>query len=75
MSGDATGQHLSPEQLYEDHGYKVIIVSCVLAVLCTVAVLARFFAVRKKEAKLWWDDWLCIPSLVSGTLEISSTCN
>ena len=55
---------LSPEQLHADNGYKLIVLSSVFSVLCIIVVVARFWAPRKREAELWWDDWLCIPSLV-----------
>lgn len=54
---------LSPDQLYEDDGSKLIALSSFLSICCIAVVVARFFAARKKKAGLWWDDWLCIPSL------------
>lgn len=64
MSAKRPIEALPPSQLYADDGYKVIVLSCIFSVLCIAVVVARFFAARKKKAELWWDDWLCIPSLV-----------
>lgn len=48
----------------EDRGPTVIIISCLLLALCTIAVCARFVARRVLKVKVGWDDWLVIPSLV-----------
>lgn len=64
MSAKPPMQALPPGQLYADDGPKLIALSCIFSVFSIAAVVARFFAARKKKAKLWWDDWLCIPSLV-----------
>ena len=64
MSAEPPSQTLPTDELYADDGYKVVALSCVFSFFCIAIVAARFFAARKKKAKLWWDDWLCIPSLV-----------
>ena len=65
MSSKPPSPVTSFTQEHEDNGYKVIVLSCVFSTLCIAVVVARFYAVRKRKAELWWDDWLCIPSLVS----------
>lgn len=35
-----------------------------MAVLSAVAVLIRLLSRRIRHQKLWWDDWLCIISMV-----------
>lgn len=64
MTSMSATEALEPSQRDADNGYKLIILSCFLSVISTGVVAARFVAARKKKAKLWWDDWLCIPSLV-----------
>ena len=64
MSAEKQPLSFPIEELYHDDGYKLIILSCILSILCISVVVARFFAVRLKKANLWWDDWLCIPALV-----------
>lgn len=59
------GTHNVPlSQLYADVGATVIGTASGLFFLCLLAVIARFAASRKGKIALWWDDWLCIPSLV-----------
>ena len=64
MSHPSSVQEPPPADLSEDDGAKLIVLSCVFSVLCIAVVSARFWAATKKKARLWWDDWLCIPSLV-----------
>lgn len=64
MSAKPQMQTLTSNQSHADDGYIVIILSCIFSILCIAVVVGRFFAARKKKATLWWDDWLCIPSLV-----------
>ncbi|KID66209.1 Satratoxin biosynthesis SC1 cluster protein 4 [Metarhizium brunneum] len=40
-------------------------VGAVMAVLAIVAVVARFYARHSRKAKLQWDDWLIVVSLVA----------
>ena len=48
----------------EDHGYQLITVASVFSVLCIAVVIARVYATKKKNAPLWWDDYMCFPALV-----------
>jgi hypothetical protein len=41
-----------------------IVLSAIFPALAIAAVLARFYARHLKNATLWADDWMLIPSLV-----------
>lgn len=40
-------------------------VGAVMAVLAIVAVVARFYARNSRKARLQWDDWLIVVSLIA----------
>ena len=51
--------------LYQNDGYKLVTVACVLSILSIIVVAARFYASQLKKAKIGPDDWISIPALVS----------
>jgi len=63
---------LTPEQIAsqrrhidQDVGPAINIVSFTLTGVVTIITGLRFYARWKIKMPLNWDDWLCIPSLVS----------
>ena len=50
--------------LYQDDGYKLVAVACVVSILSIIVVAARFYASQLKKAKIGPDDWISIPALV-----------
>ena len=51
-------------KLYQDNGYKLVTVACVVSILSIIVVAARFYASQLKKAKIGPDDWISIPALV-----------
>jgi hypothetical protein len=43
----------------------VIFISIFFPVLGIICVALRFYTQAKAKNAFWWDDWLCIPALVS----------
>ena len=51
-------------KLYQDNGYKLVTVACIVSILSIIVVAARFYASQLKKAKIGPDDWISIPALV-----------
>ena len=49
-------------------GPTITIVCAIFASLSLIATALRFLSQLRNKARLQHDDWLCIPSLVRGTL-------
>ena len=49
---------------YDTDALRTFVMVGILSPLVTIAVLLRFLARRITIAKLWWDDWLALISLL-----------
>lgn len=53
----------------DDRGSQIRAVTYVMLILATVAVALRLWARHiTRQARFWWDDWLCLAALVSPSL-------
>ena len=60
----AEGNARNQGNLYQDDGYKIVTVACVVSILSIIVVAARFYASQLKKAVIGPDDWISIPALV-----------
>lgn len=59
-----------------ENGMRAWATSVIIAmtILSASTVAIRVISRRIRRQKLWWDDWLCITSMVSTTLQYQFTC-
>ena len=48
----------------DDIAWKVWLGSIISVLCATAAVISRLLAKRMSSARLWWDDWIIVASLV-----------
>lgn len=73
MSGDGSNSSGNSDTYYQTRVPELYAATITLAVLQTIAVVARFAARRISAANFWWDDYTIVLALVRNANSCSKT--